>query len=93
MTPLENFDKMEDFDMPVEERKTELRNRLYKIKDKCPHLKETVFLYEGKFDKGVEKILQKNENLTDKAINFIEENKGKILKGPTKLMNKYKKNE
>lgn len=50
MTPLENFDKMEDFDMPVEERKTELRNRLYKIKDKCPHLKETVFLYEGKFD-------------------------------------------
>ena len=49
--------------------------------------------YEGKFDKGVEKILQKNENLTDKAINFIEENKGKILKGPTKLMNKYKKNE
>ena len=25
MTPLENFDKMEDFDMPVEERKAILR--------------------------------------------------------------------
>lgn len=50
MTPLENFDKMEDFDMPVEERKKELRNRLYKIQDKCPHLKETRFLYEGEFD-------------------------------------------
>lgn len=53
MTPLENFDKMEDFDMPVEERKATLRERLYKIQDKCPHLKETKFLYEGEFDNAL----------------------------------------
>ena len=49
--------------------------------------------YEGKFDKGVEKILKKGEKLTDKAIDVLEENKDKILKGPTILKNKLKKNE
>ena len=50
MTPLENFDKMEDYDMPVEQRKRELRDRLAKVQDKCPHLKEVKFIYEGEFD-------------------------------------------
>ena len=49
--------------------------------------------YEGKFDKGVQKILNKGEKITDKAINAFEENKDKILKGPTILKNKMKKNE
>ena len=49
--------------------------------------------YEGKFDKGVEKILKKGEKLTDKAIDVLEENKDKILKGPTILKIKLKKNE
>ena len=49
--------------------------------------------YEGKFDKGVQKILNKGEKITDKAINAFEENKDKILKGPTILKNKLKKNE
>ena len=49
--------------------------------------------YEGKFDKGFQKILNKGEKITDKAINAFEENKDKILKGPTILKNKLKKNE
>ena len=49
--------------------------------------------YEGKFDKGVEKIIKKGEKLTDKAIDVLEENKDKLLKGPTILKNKLKKNE
>ena len=49
--------------------------------------------YEGKFDKGVQKILNKGEKITDKAINAFEENKDKILKGPTILKNKLKKKE
>ena len=50
MTPLENFDKMEDYDVPVEERKRILRDKISKVADKCPHLKEVKFLYEGDFD-------------------------------------------
>ena len=50
MTPLENFDKMEDYDVPVEVRKKELHDRVEKIKDKAPHLKQVEFLYEGNFD-------------------------------------------
>ena len=50
MTPLENFDKMEDYDVPVEERKRILRDKIAKVADKCPHLKEVKFLYEGDFD-------------------------------------------
>ena len=50
MTPLENFDKMEDYDVPVEVRKKELHDRVEKIKDKAPHLKQVEFLYEGDFD-------------------------------------------
>lgn len=53
MTPLENFDKMEDFDMPVEERKAILREIVEKNHEKCPHLKETKFIYEGKFDNAL----------------------------------------
>ena len=53
MTPLKNFDEMEDYEVPVEERKSELKNRLYKIKGKCPHLKETKYIYNGKFDNQI----------------------------------------
>ena len=49
--------------------------------------------YEGKFDKGVEKIIKKGEKIKDKAIDAFEENKDKILKGPTILKSKVKKNE
>ena len=49
--------------------------------------------YEGKFDRGVEKIIKKGEKIADKAIDTFEENKDKILKGPTILKNKIKKNE
>lgn len=50
MTPLQNFDNMEDYDVPVEVRKRELAKKINKVKDKCPHLKETKYLYEGEFD-------------------------------------------
>ena len=53
MTPLQNFDEMEDYEVPVEERKSELKNRLYKIKEKCPHLKETKYIYNGRFDNQI----------------------------------------
>ena len=49
--------------------------------------------YEGKFAKGVDKIISKGEELKEKAIDAYEENKNKILKGPTILKNKLKKNE
>ena len=49
--------------------------------------------YEGKLDKGVEKIIQKGEKIKEKAIDTFEQNKDKILKGPTVLRNKMKKNE
>ena len=49
--------------------------------------------YESKFDKGVAKIIKKGEKLADKAMDVLEENKDKILKGPTILKNKLKKNE
>ena len=49
--------------------------------------------YEGKFDRGVEKIIKKGEKIADKAIDTFEENKDKILKGPTILKNKIKKNK
>ena len=49
--------------------------------------------YENKLDIGVEKILKKGEKIKDKAIDTFEENKDKILKGPTILKNKMKKNE
>ena len=53
MTPLENFDKMEDYDVPVEIRKKELRERVAKVSQECPHLKETKYLYEGEFDNNI----------------------------------------
>lgn len=53
MTPLENFDKMEDYDVPVEVRKKELRERVLKVSKECPHLKETKYLYEGEFDNNI----------------------------------------
>lgn len=53
MTPLENFDKMEDYDVPVEVRKKELRERIAKVASECPHLKETKYLYEGEFDNNI----------------------------------------
>lgn len=53
MTPLQNFDNMEDYEVPVEQRKEELRNRLNQIKEKCPHLKETKYIYNGKFDNQI----------------------------------------
>ena len=49
--------------------------------------------YESKFDKGVAKIIKKGEKLADKAMDVLEENKDKILKGPTILKNNLKKNE
>ena len=49
--------------------------------------------YESKFDKGIAKIIKKGEKLADKAMDVLEENKDKILKGPTILKNKFKKNE
>jgi len=53
MTPLKNFDKMEDYDVPVEVRKKELRERIAKVASECPHLKETKYLYEGEFDNNI----------------------------------------
>lgn len=53
MTPLENFDNMEDYDAPVEERKKELRERIAKVANICPHLKETKYLYEGEFNNNI----------------------------------------
>lgn len=53
MTPLENFDKMEDYDVPVEVRKKELKERVQKVASECPHLKETKYLYEGEFDNTI----------------------------------------
>lgn len=50
MTPLKNFDNMEDYDVPVEVRKKQLKDVILKMGDKCPHLKETKYLYEGEFD-------------------------------------------
>lgn len=50
MTPLENFDKMEDYDKPVEERKRELAKIVREHEKTCPHLKEVKFIYEGEFD-------------------------------------------
>ena len=49
--------------------------------------------YESKFDKGIANIIKKGEKLADKAMDVLEENKDKILKGPTILKNKFKKNE
>ena len=49
--------------------------------------------YEGKLDREVDKIIKKGEKIKDKAIDAFEENKDKILKGPTILRNKMKKNE
>ncbi len=69
MTPLENFDKMIDYEMPVEERKEELKNRLYKIKDKCPHLKETKYIYHGKFDnQKIQKLLKQVVELNQEGM-------------------------
>ena len=48
MTPLENFDKMVEYEVPVEERKKKLREIVNKYN--LPHLKETKYLYEGEFD-------------------------------------------
>ena len=53
MTPLQNFDDMQDYEVPVEKRKKELKDRLYKIKEKCPHLKETKYIYDGIFDNKI----------------------------------------
>ncbi len=50
MTPLENFDKMEDYEVPVEERKRILSEKIAKVHNKCPHLKEVKFLYTGDFN-------------------------------------------
>lgn len=53
MTPLENFDNMEDYEVPVEVRKKELKERIAKVQKECPHLKETKYLYEGEFDNNI----------------------------------------
>ena len=69
MTPLENFDNMEDYDVGVEQRKKELRERLYKIQDKCPHLKETKYLYEGEFDNNrIQKMLKQVVDLKQEGM-------------------------
>ena len=49
--------------------------------------------YESKFDKGVAKILKKGENLTEKAMDTLEENANNMLKGKTLLKSKQKKTE
>lgn len=53
MTPLENFDNMKDWDVPVEVRKKELKDRISKVADQCPHLKETKYLYDGEFNNSI----------------------------------------
>ena len=67
MTPLENFDKMEDYDVPVEVRKKELHDRVEKISDKAPHLKQVEFLYEGNFDNT------KIENMLKQVVSLKQE--------------------
>ena len=67
MTPLENFDKMEDYDVPVEVRKKELHDRVEKISDKAPHLKQVEFLYEGDFDNT------KIENMLKQVVSLKQE--------------------
>ena len=67
MTPLENFDKMEDYDVPVEVRKKELHDRVEKIRDKAPHLKQVEFLYEGDFDNT------KIENMLKQVVSLKQE--------------------
>ena len=44
--------------------------------------------YEYKFDKGVDKIVRKGKDLTDKAKETIEENQIKIIKEATKIRKK-----
>ena len=69
MTPLENFDNMENYDVGVEQRKKELRERLYKIQEKCPHLKETKYLYEGEFDNNrIQKMLKQVVDLKQEGM-------------------------
>lgn len=67
MTPLENFDKMEDYDVPVEVRKKELHDRVEKIRDKAPHLRQVEFLYEGNFDNT------KIENMLKQVVSLKQE--------------------
>ena len=44
--------------------------------------------YEYKFDRGVNKILNKGQNITEKAKEVFEENKPNIIKGATNLRKK-----
>ena len=44
--------------------------------------------YESKFDKGVNKIINKGEKMADKAKEVLEENKINIMKGATSLRKK-----
>ena len=44
--------------------------------------------YESKFDKGVNKIINKGEKMADKAKEVLEENKINIMKGATNLRKK-----
>ena len=44
--------------------------------------------YETKFDKGVNKIIRKGEQVAEKAKETFEENKTKIIKGATNLRKK-----
>ena len=48
-----------------------------------------VFLkYESKLEKGVNKIMKKGEEITEKTKDAFEENKDKIIKGATNLVKK-----
>jgi len=44
--------------------------------------------YEGKFDSGVDKIINRGEKIAEKAMDAFEENKAKIIKGATNLRRK-----
>lgn len=69
MTPLEYFDNMENYNVPVEVRKEELKNKIQEVADKCPHLKETKYLYEGKFNnKKVQELLKQVIDLNQEGM-------------------------
>ena len=44
--------------------------------------------YESKFDRGVDKIINRGERIAEQAKEVFEENKGKIIKGATNLRRK-----
>ncbi len=68
-TPLEYFDNMENYNVPVEIRKKELKEKIEKVASICPHIKETKYLYEGKFNnKIVQELLKQVIELSQEGM-------------------------